>query len=473
LIAINIIFIKNKYNMLPQKLKYQSNVKPAYARSYRANIRPTSGGPFQLNDTIEFAIPTKANLVMVPTENYLRFDVAVTNASGAVSTYRLDKCGWHGVISRIRGWSGSNPLEDINNYNMLAAMLFDLQLSDDNIKFKQTILAGTRSDVTTTYTTGGAFVAAQANILNSRSVNSGALIAANLANNGVSTTQTPCLNLISMFGSLGNSTYFPLFACTSDSLRLEIQLVDSISKFCSCTSANGTISITNVEFVVNMIELSDEAMGVVVKSLDGKPLQFVSTSIKNHSSSIPMTNGSDYTNNFIINAKQASLKSLLIARRDKGFGAATFFPFSSVKAGISQYQFSLGSVVVPPKPPTKISECYSELIKAAGSISDVLYTPSIGVEDYDTNAASSTACVIASDVGYASVRSSSFYLGLDLENYTNGSKDSVFAGYNSNSDIITLQEQGTSNFTGTLRYDAFAFFDQVFVFENDVCSVKN
>ena len=459
--------------MLPNKLKYQGKVQSAAARSYRANIRPTTGGTFGLGDTIEFAIPTKANLVMVPTENYLRFDVTITNKSGAASTYRLDKCGWHGLIQRVRGWNGSNNLEDINNYNMLAAMLYDLQISDDNIKFKQSIMTGTRSDTTVTYTTGAAFVANTGNILQPKSVNSGALISNSLANNGTSTSQTPCLNLISMFGSLSNSVYFPLFACTSDSLRLEIQLVDSIFKFCCCTSSanQSTIAVTNVEFICNMIELSDEAMSIIINSIQGSPLQFVSNSIKNYATSIAVTNTSAYTNNFIINARNSSLKTILVSRRDQGFGADTYFPFSSVKAGLSQYNFSLGSIVVPPKAPTKIPEMFAELIKAVGSISDVLYTPSIGIDDYDV--ASSTASAIATDPNYATVSSASFYIGLDLENFTNAPKDTIFAGYNSNTDIITLQEQGTSNFTGTLRYDAFAIFDQVFVFENDVCSVRN
>jgi hypothetical protein len=457
--------------MLPKNLIYQKKVHGAPARSYRANIRPTTGGTFGLGDTIEFDIPTKANLVMVPTENYLRFDVAITNSSGAASTYRLDTCGWHGLIQRIRGWHGSNNLEDTNNYGQLAKMLYDLQMSDDNIKGKQTLLTGTRSDTVTTYTTGATFSASTTSILSSRTVNSGGLISASLANAGTSTVQSPCLNLISMFGSLCNQVYFPLFACSSNSLRLEIQLADAIQKFCCCTSGTGTITVTNVEFVCNMIELSDDAITTIKQSLQDMPLQFVMNSIRNFATSIAVTNTAAYTNTFTINAKYASIKSILVSRRDQNLGTATYFPFSSSKVGLQQYQFAVGSIVLPPKAPTKISEMFAELIKTTGSISDVLYTPAIGVDDYNVDL--SVASVIATDPNYATVGSNAFYIGLDLENFPNAPKDSIFSGWNANTDTIVLQEQGTATITGTLRYDAYAIIDQVFVFDKDTCFVKN
>ena len=39
--------------------------------------------------------------------------------------------------------------------------------------------------------------------------------------------QTFAINLISLIGSLGSARYFPLFACTSAPLRVEITLASS------------------------------------------------------------------------------------------------------------------------------------------------------------------------------------------------------------------------------------------------------
>lgn len=95
--------------MLPKNLKYGSKVESAPARSSRSNIAPQNGtGNYLLGDIININLPTRANLVMVPTECYLKFDFTLTNTSGGASTYRWDSCGAHGLIQRIRVWSGSN-----------------------------------------------------------------------------------------------------------------------------------------------------------------------------------------------------------------------------------------------------------------------------------------------------------------------------------------------------------------------------
>ena len=135
---------------LPQKLLYQTKVEPAGAKSARSNIQPQNGtdgyGP---NTVITFNLPTRNNLVFVPAESYLKFSATVKNNSGTASTYyRFDSNGAHGFIRRIRVFHGSNLLEDIDNYDMLAKMLMDLQAPSDATYGKYSILAGTASDLT-------------------------------------------------------------------------------------------------------------------------------------------------------------------------------------------------------------------------------------------------------------------------------------------------------------------------------------
>jgi len=107
---------------------------------------------------------------------------------------------------------------------------------------------------------------------------------------------------------------------------------------------------------------------------------------------------------------------------------------------------------------------FAELLKAMGSMSDLNYHPSIERTSYET--AASTAIVAAN---YKSTNSGSFYSGLDLENYVTASKDTMFAGYNSNSDdvfaIISLNPPANI----TPRFDAFAMFDATLTFMNGTC----
>jgi hypothetical protein len=71
------------------------------------------------------------------------------------------------------------------------------------------------------------------------------------------------------------------------------------------------------------------------------------------------------------------------------------------------------------------------------------------------------------------VNSGSFYIGLDLENYAGSSKDNIFAGYNSNTDdIYCVMDFAAQGAATTVRFDSFALFDTVVVFENNTAYIK-
>ena len=473
--------------MLPKTLKYQSKVESASARSYRSNIQPQNGtGNYNLGDTIIINVPTRANLVMACTDSYLKFNIAVTNNSANASTYRWDSCGAHGIIQRIRVYSGSNLLEDIDNYGLLAKELYDLQMSTDSCYGKQNILCGTRNDLVvkpffTIADAAGAVAALNNNKAGAYQINSGDFLTyttggvavPSVPSTSTTNTQTYALNLISVLGSLCSNQYFPLFAATSAPIRLEIQLVDNINKAMCCTSSNATIKFNNVEYVANMIELSDLAMGIIINSLQGQPLQFVIPQYRNYASSqTTIVNGVTTQVSFNIAAKFSSLKSILVSCRDKGTGADTYFPFSSVHLGMTDYTFRIGPNVWPAKAPSTKTEMFAEVMKAVASIFDLNHQPSIEKDSY-TMAVSSNVATYANDPSYATKSSGSFYIGIDLENYVSAPKETFFAGYNSNTDDIYL----LANFDGsaatvTPRFDAFALFDNIIMFQNDTCYVK-
>ncbi len=79
--------------MLPKQLKYGSKVESAPARSQRLNIAPQNGtGPYNLGDTIIMNIPTRANLALVPSESYLKFNLMALLGADPTGV-RLDSCG--------------------------------------------------------------------------------------------------------------------------------------------------------------------------------------------------------------------------------------------------------------------------------------------------------------------------------------------------------------------------------------------
>jgi len=479
--------------MLPKTLKYGSKVESALARSTRINIAPQNGtGNYVLGDTIILNIPTRNNLVLAPTESYLKFTGTFTSTA-ANNAFRWDSCGSHGLIQRVRVFHGSNLLQDLDNYGLLAKILFDLQQPTDSTFGKQSLLAGTRTDTVTQFqavTTADATDLATAQtlanslkgVLNSGripsyQVNSGERIGGDrtalLANAGT-VSETYCLNLISLVGSLSSSNYIPLFAMTSAPLRVEIQLVSSFIQACSeLAGGTSTISLSNVEYIANFIELGDAAMSVIYGSLEGQPLQYVVPDFRNYQYTATIPDNTVTQITMPIPAKFSSLKSLLVSSRDKGTGTLTFFPFSSVTLGLRDYQFRIGSQIMPPKVPTTIGEFWAELCKAYGSIADIIYTPSIDKLSYSLSASVATN---DSATNVSSSSSGSFYIGIDLENYVATDKSSIFAGFNSNTDDIFLTlnynavNRGGVNLTA--RWDAFANFDCVLVCENNTAYVK-
>jgi hypothetical protein len=256
---------------------------------------------------------------------------------------------------------------------------------------------------------------------------------------------------------------------TSAPLRVELQLVDQGNKALSCLVPTDKIALSNVEYVANFIELSDPAMSMIYDSLQGQPLQFTFADYRNYQYSLPLPTTITQTS-FAIPAKFSSLKSIFITVRDQGTGAQTYFPFSSVAAGIKDYQFRVGSQIMPSKAPSTLPEMFCEVMKAIGSISDLNHQPSIDKTSYQL------AASVANNDGatnISSVSSGSFYVGLDLENYCSADKSQLFSGYNSNTDDIYFIgnfQPGTA--IATARFDAFANFDVVFICDNGTAYVK-
>ena len=469
--------------MLPKNLAYGSKVESASARSYRTNIQPQNGtGNYNAGDTIIINIPTRNNLVFVPSESYLKFTHEVTATAESKYT-RYDSNGSHGLIQRIRVFHGSNLLSDIDNYGLLSKILFDLQVPTDSVYGKFNILAGTRSDLVVSVPTLVANDFSNAKFsgltLPVQHINSGLRLNSNAVHalNG-KLSQTFCLNLITLAGALCKDKYFPLFACTSAPLRVEIQLVSSCQA-AMCIEKASTFIIKDCEYIAQMIELSDNAMNIIRESQNGQPLQFVNPDYRNYQYNFSIAKTPAITQvTMPIPAKFSSLKSLFVTVRDSGNSPKlTFFPYSCNKFGITQYFFRIGAQVMPSKVPETIPEMFAECVKAIGSMSDLNHQPSIDLATYSQDVPAANANDELNGLGTptyqsSSVSSGSFYVGLDLENYSNADKGAIFSGWNSNTDDIYFVPSFSAADVVTARFDAFAMFDTVLVFENNTCFVK-
>jgi hypothetical protein len=121
---------------------------------------------------------------------------------------------------------------------------------------------------------------------------------------------------------------------------------------------------------------------------------------------------------------------------------------------------------------------FSECVKAIGSMSDLNHQPSIELSSYtqDNPAANAKDVSVALTPAYytvSNVNSGSFFFVFDLENYANADKGAIFSGWNSNTDYIYFIPTYAAQAAATpTRFDSFAMFDTVLVFENGTCCVK-
>jgi hypothetical protein len=261
-------------------------------------------------------------------------------------------------------------------------------------------------------------------------------------------------------------------------------------------SANSFLS--NVEYIGTFIELGDVAMEMIQSSLEGQPLQFVFNDYRNYQYNYAIPVNTNLQVQFPIPAKFSSLKSLFVLPRDQGTGAWGYYPFSTPNFGMTEYYWRVGPTIMPAKAPNTYSEMYSEFIKAVGSMSDILFSPNIEKVSYQQfNSLPNT--VTADGNSATNIGSCRFGIGIDLELYQASDKSSVFAGWNSNTDdifcvmnyntnntnplIIGNSSNGTTNLSNmntwitaaaaqNMRFDAFAMFDSVLVFENGTAYVR-
>lgn len=349
--------------------------------------------------------------------------------------------------------------EDIDNYSQLAKILYDFQAPDDTIKGRFSVTSATNGDYTSTGDTSG-------NLQIIRGVNRGAVTP-------IITTGTAvpfAINLISLVGSLARDKYLLLSEMTAAPLRVEIVFKPSVISSMLVVLGSATaplFSFTGVNYVGEFLELPDSAISAI-KAGSSSPMQMVLPSYRSYTNSVAITTGGTSTS-FPIPAKFSSLKNIFVAgRTTTNAGTAGLFPMSHCKFGLTQYNFRVGSEIIPSTAPASVSEFYNEALKCFGSLADLNLQPSIDLISYGLNVPTTVTTL----AGASTSDSGSFVLGVDMELFQNTNNQSIFQGTNSNnSDIFLLATYAPASDV-TLNQVAFASYDQVLVFESGVCYAR-
>lgn len=423
---------------LPSKCLYQNKINASFARNFNSVIQSQSMN-YSCGQTCVINIPTQRNQFLSGADTMLSMKLKIANLSGAASNAVLNRCGIGSCIQRLRIFSGSTLLQDIDSYGNLLSMLTSYQLSTEHVKGKYALMAGTADGL------------------------KGMTLMANLANNGTVTVDF-CFPLLSILSLTDN--YVPMWALAgSGPLRLEIQFVPSFAAFI-CSSelvSNHTDGhcFGDVKLIANFVEVSDAGMDIIYKSLGDKPVQWVTSSYANYAFNATLQQA--VTNvSMPVPAKYNSLKALYFTFRGNPDGADDRFSDDSPNYRIAQYTTRIGSRVVPSEPPTTIPQMVGELERALGCassrISPSCYVPSQITRDVPITDRSQSSC---------------FAVGVETESYSSAALGSVYQGLNTSTDDIFWQGQFAAQAAvATVRIDAYAFFDQLITIDNGMVSVQ-
>lgn len=433
---------------LPKNCLYTNKINSSYARNYMSVIQPQNGDA-NLGDTIIFNIPTGNNLVMSGADTVLKFTLTLKGGATAhtANTVKLNKCGAYGCFQRVRIFHSGALLSDIDNYANLMDMIIPITQSSDGVASKYNILAGTDSGGGASFNPSGT-----------------------IATGSEATSQNYCIPFMSILSLTPN--YVPLFAMTGSPLRVEVQVVSAVNLLCKSVdpivAPTTAALLSRIELVTNMIELSDSGMNIIKQSIGNGPLQWITQDYRNYG--INASLGTSETSLSIpVPAKFNSLNSLFFSFRSSHGGVAKRHALESTKFKMADYFFRVGSRTIPNKPPNSVPEFFSELLRSFGTVSDVNQECSINNVQYSMDNPSD----MAGAEGAGASITGSFYVGIDMESYSNTSLDTVYTGTNtSNDDIFFVPRFNAQTNATNIRIDAYALYDQLILIQNGACTVN-
>ena len=230
---------------LPQEMNFSLPASLPSCKNFEIRIQPVNAQSFTAGNTLQFDIPCgRRGQYLDPTTTYIRFKSTFTHAGAITTDYsRLIGSAYSYFSKQEVYGNNSVQLETIGELGVLANMLLNSQLNSSD-KLGLTSSLGFAYDITV-------------NNASNATMGHRIFFSATLEN----LTFEYAIPLIGILGS-GTDKMLPVGAFYS--LRLEL-LMDSFSNFVVDSTANKTTlcTISEVEFVGNIIELSPESQSLI------------------------------------------------------------------------------------------------------------------------------------------------------------------------------------------------------------------
>ena len=367
---------------------------------------------------VMFNIPCgRRGQFLSPRASYLKFKVNNKNAAAALTP----DYSAHSIIQRLELYHGSNPLEQISEYNVLATLLKDIGSGLDHQQTVGSALEGT-SAVGTELRTGSAITQ--------------------------NTSAVYTIQLLSgIIGGL-QEKYVPVGEMVGD-MRLEITLAGATDPF---TGANPNWTLSEMELMLEYVELSDSATSMIAaQNPSGFMLSF--DSFSNFSSTIATGSG---TINILVPARYSVLKTLFTTIRadtNKTDTGKTISARANLFGDTGEWYYSVGGKNMPATPVKTSTEAYGEMLKAQHALGSI------------------SAPTVLTGATWRAAANGSYVIAQDLE-FLHGKSARASNGVNTLSVNTHLIGRLAANTTGTHTADTFAHYEGVMMVINGIAQVQ-
>ena len=424
------------------------------ARSYRCSFSPTNGTVFSPAGMIEISVSPRRNCFLNGKNTYLSFTLTNTNTTAANAIY-VDGSAYS-VIRSMTVTHGSSRLEEIGYYNRLCQFLIDTQMTQSQIVSHENHIGcqprNIIGDVARTNTVAGNLTQGGGIVLIG----------------GGTVKRSFSLPLVS--GTLGGMMDRACPLSLSDDVVLRLTL-ESLVEGVVHHTAGTTWTISNVELVTEILELSEEGMQMVRASGANfaEGIYMHSTSYSQYQSLLPA--GSLGSQSFLVANRVASCKSLFVLPQKSTYIGDTYCSVSSrCNPNISEYNWRIGQLTIPQRV-IKLgdvggySAAYVELMRAMGqsiSSSDTFCALSRTNYNVANTVDTPSGVGIPHDVtaaNYGSTFQHGFALGTCLETFQKG--NTILSGLNTLNNSCYFEFVMSAAVAGSYSLLFYALFDQI------------
>lgn len=449
------------------------SLKPTSIKATRKQlVIPSSNKTtFSPSDTCVLYVPSLRGHVMDGQSAYLRFTVTPTTTGYVDNTAQS-------FINRIQTYgAGGQLISDLQQYNVLANMMMDLQLSQSE-KIGLSATLGTEDDYLSTkalnrtgaqVAIGGLPVAAVADDAEFTDLS---IEHTNSNRKGMAVTDatayTFCIPLLHPMFTLSEK-YYPCFAL-SDDTRLEITWATVTEALVTSTN----YSIENPELIVDFIELDSSVFPLIEQTYSGRDLIIPAQDYRHYSSQI--ASGTSGNISQIIPAKQQSARAFWFAIRPAQTQATAGYTVSSrinpFYTENDSFNLNIGGQKVPQHPirtreTGNFAEWFASTQTALHAFNSLEMNGSINRSYYQVYGTGNTTNHQTAGDSYRNA----FCLGINLDTLR-GQSQTQNSGINLSS--VTTYYEGyianasktTANANEALTVDTYLLFDIMFVIDS-------